>query len=439
MRPLETITGLADVTGRGPGTDAERRAARWLAGELAGNRRHRVRVETFWCRPNWALAHAWHVALALVGSLVAVGDPTIGATLLGVALISTAADATVGVSLGRRLTRECASQNVLASTPAADHTAPAEHTPPAHGTPTTTLIVTANYNAGRTGLIYRDPLRKAAAGLRRLTGGVTPGWLGWLTIAIAWLTAIAVIRTTAHHASGALGVIQLPPTVALVLALALLLEAAASGYGPAAGDNAAGTAAAIALVRALAAAPPRNLAVELVLQGAGDGEGLGLKSHLRTRRKQLNPRDTIVLGIAACGAGEPRWWQSDGRFIPIRYSRPLRALCAEIADKHPHTNAAAHRARGAAPALPARARRIPAIAIGALDPHDGLAPNSHQPSDTIESIDSSALQKTVEFGLLLGHAIDQALEHRDESATAADREPTQEHGQDHEHESATPA
>ena len=94
MRPLETITGLADFTGRGPGTDAERRAARWLAGELAGNRRHRVRVETFWCRPNWALAHAWHVALALVGSLVAVGDPTIGATLLGVALISTAADAT---------------------------------------------------------------------------------------------------------------------------------------------------------------------------------------------------------------------------------------------------------------------------------------------------------------------------------------------------------
>ena len=36
MRPLETISGLADFTGRGPGTDAERRAARWLAGELVG-------------------------------------------------------------------------------------------------------------------------------------------------------------------------------------------------------------------------------------------------------------------------------------------------------------------------------------------------------------------------------------------------------------------
>jgi hypothetical protein len=422
MRPLETITGLAGFTHRGPGTDAERRAARWLAGGLTGSRRHRVRVETFWCRPNWALAHAWHSALALVGSLVAVSHPTIGTALLGVALISTVADATTGLSLGRRLTRECASQNVLASTASADDV------------PRTRLIITANYDAGRTGLIYRDPLRKAAARLRGLTGGAAPGWLGWLSIAMAWLTAIAVIRITAHHSSHALGVIQLPPTVALVLALALLLEAAASGYGPAAGDNGAGTAAAIALVHALAAAPPRNLAVQLVLQGVGDSEGLGLKSHLRTRRKNVKPPDTIVIGIAACGAGEPRWWKSDGRFIPIRYSRPLRDLCAEIADNHPHTRAAAHKARGAAPALPARARRIPAIAIGALDPRDDLAPNSHQPTDTTESVDPAAVQTTVEVGLLLTHAIDRALE-PDNRATAPDRNPEQ----DEQRRAPTPA
>ena len=63
---------------------------------------------------------------------------------------------------------------------------------------------------------------------------------------------------------------QLPPAVALVLALALLLEAAGAGYGPAAGDNGSGVAAAITLTRALAADPPRNLTVELVLQGAGE-------------------------------------------------------------------------------------------------------------------------------------------------------------------------
>ena len=114
MRPRETITALAGFEGRGPGTDAERRTAQWLARDLVANRQ-RVRVETFWCRPNWALAHAWHVALALVGSLVSVSHPTIGAALLAVALASTVADDVLGTSLGRRLTPERASQNVIAT------------------------------------------------------------------------------------------------------------------------------------------------------------------------------------------------------------------------------------------------------------------------------------------------------------------------------------
>ena len=89
MRALEATAMLAAFERRGPGTDAERRAARRLARELSGpndpsdpNDRsdpndpsaqgYKVTTEPFWCRPNWALAHAWHVALALAGSLVSV-------------------------------------------------------------------------------------------------------------------------------------------------------------------------------------------------------------------------------------------------------------------------------------------------------------------------------------------------------------------------------
>ena len=88
------------------------------------------------------------------------------------------------------------------------------HHPERH--PATRLIVTANYDAGRTALIYRDPLRGTAASLRRLTGGAGPGWQAWLSIAIAWPLAIAIVRTTQTHASSLLGALQLPPTVALV-------------------------------------------------------------------------------------------------------------------------------------------------------------------------------------------------------------------------------
>jgi Peptidase family M28 len=400
MRPLETTAGLAAFNDRGPGTDAERRAARWLAGELVASR-HRVRIEAFWCRPNWALAYTWHVALALAGSLVSVSHPTIGVVLLAVALISTLADATIGISPGRRLSPEHASQNVLASR------AQTPQDPQAQAT--TRLIVTANYDAGRTALIYRDSLRRTAAWLRRLTGGAGPGWQAWLSIGIAWPLAIAIVRMTQTHPAKALGALQLPPTIALVLALALLLEAGSARYGPGAGDNATGVATAIALTRALAADPPRNLTVELVLQGAGDSEQIGLRRHLRTHKHELRTQSAIVLGIAACGAGQPSWWLSDGRLVPLRYARRVRALAAE-------TGATPHRGRGATPALPARAAGLSAIAIGCLDDL-GLAPRAHQRTDTPDQIDPRVLDRALELGLTLAHAIDASL--RTESPTGA--------------------
>jgi hypothetical protein len=402
MPPPQTTEGLAAFMGRGAGTDAERRAARWLAGELVASR-HRVRIETFWCRPNWALAHAWHVALALVGSLLSVSHPTIGAILLGVALISTLTDATVGISPGRRLTPEHASQNVLASrargADAAAADAPAAQNPEEPAP--TRLIVTANYDAGRTALIYRSSLRRAAATVRRLTGGAGPGWQAWLAIVMAWPLAIAIIRMTQTHPAKALGALQLPPTVVLVIALALLLEAAGAGYGPAAGDNGTGVATALALSRTLAADPLRNLTVELVLQGAGDSEQLGLRRHLRTHRRELRHAGAIVLGIAPCGGGEPSWWLSDGRLVPLRYARSLRALCAQ-------TDAVPHRGRGATPALPARAAGLAAIAVGCLE-SNGRAPRSHQRIDTPSEVDEAAVDAVLELGLFLVKAIDVSL------------------------------
>ncbi len=80
MRAPETVSELTKFTGRGAGSDAERRAARWLAGQLQDNGR-RARIEPFWCRPNWALAHAWHVGLGLAASLVAVGSAPVGGAL----------------------------------------------------------------------------------------------------------------------------------------------------------------------------------------------------------------------------------------------------------------------------------------------------------------------------------------------------------------------
>ncbi|HTU95830.1 MAG TPA: hypothetical protein VMF14_08305, partial [Solirubrobacteraceae bacterium] len=116
MRPVETAAQLSAFERRGAGSDAERRAAAWLAGELRAARREAA-LETFWCRPNWALAHAWHALLAIAGSLVMVSHAVVGGALVLVALLCVLGDWLTGRSPGRRLTRERASQNVLRAPP----------------------------------------------------------------------------------------------------------------------------------------------------------------------------------------------------------------------------------------------------------------------------------------------------------------------------------
>ena len=357
MGALETVTGLAGFERRLAGADSERRAARWLADELAGAGREIV-VEPFWCRPNWPLAHAWHVGLALAGSLVSVASARAGAVMLLVALVSILSDAFTGLSPGRRLTPERASQNVIA----VGRTTHQSDGEPIH------LIITANYDAGRAGLVYREQFRRVSSALRRLTLGLAPGWLGWLALMIVWLLVLAILRIDGHR-SQAIGAIQLAPTIVLVFALAALLELATANPASAAGDNGTGVAVAVQFARALHAAPPRHLAPELVLQGAGDGGGTGLRRYLRARRAERTVRNTIVLGVGACGGGRPRWWTSDGPLVPLRYSRQLARICADLAAEQPNLGAAAHAGRGSAPALPARMLRRPSISIGCLDAH----------------------------------------------------------------------
>jgi hypothetical protein len=393
MRALETATALEGFERRGAGTNSERRAAQWLATELMRGGREVV-VEPFWCRPNWQLAHMWHVGLALAGSLVSVASAQAGAAMLLVALVSILVDALTGVSPGRRLTRERASQNLIA-TPRPD---------PATSAPPVRLIITANYDAGRVGLGYRDRFRRISRALERATLGASPGWLGWISVTVLGLLVLAILRVEGHH-SRTIGAIQLVPTVVLVFAVALLLELATAEPGPAAGDNGTGVGVAVELARALDAAPPRHLSAELVLQGAGDAGGIGLRRYLRARRKELTPAGTVVLGIAACGGGLPRWWTSDGPLVPLLYNRQLARLCAQIVADDPDLSAAPHAGRGAAPALQARLLRRPGISIGCLDQR-GLTPRSHQRTDTSAAIEPAALDRAVEFGLMLVDQID---------------------------------
>lgn len=367
-----TVEQLVGVGPRGPGSDGERRAAILLRRVLRDGGRQ-AQLETVWVRPQWPLAHAWHCALGITGSALAALAPVAGLVVLAVTLASLLLDLGGRGWLARRLTPQRATQNVVS--------------PPRAPGRDYRLVVCANYDAGRTGATHRT----------RIT---VPRPFAWLTGALVVLLGCAVARVAGAPA-GAMGAVQLVPTIGLVLAVAALLDLALSPASPGAGDNAAGVAVALALVAMLDAAPPERLDVELLLTGAGESPGLGLRAHLRHRRPRLDRRTTIVVGLSACGAGSPVWLSHEGTLLPAATHQQLRAACAGLGARP----ARSHRLSAFAPA---RQARLPEITLGARD-DQGQIPRSHTPEDTPENVNPSTLKATLELALRLVDALDEEL------------------------------
>lgn len=362
------------MRGRATGSDAERRAARMLADQLrAGGRSAEVR--TLWLRSRWHLALALGCVLAVAGSLVSVSQPEIG---LGIAL---AALALMVLDLGgqvpglRLLTPARATQNVVS---------------PAPGPARVTLVVTAATDVPRGG------------GFRRVDA-----WLGGRAPLVLLAAVLAVVVTVGLQADGTEGqriaVVQLVPTIVLLVAAALLLES--SRAKALEGTNAASAPAAVlALVARLDARPPRHVAVEVVLTGAGDSGGaLGLAAYIRQRRAELGQEEVALLHLEPCAAGPPCWWLGDGLLTRLRLHPQLDAGARAVAEAEGHLGALPYRGRGATGALAARRARWPAIAIGSAVTGDPAR----------EPADPDALRASVDFAAAIVAALDRDLARAD--------------------------
>ena len=149
--PMQEIDGLVAFEGRWPGTDAERRAAQHLEQRLQALGRD-AEVEPAGVYPNYAVTHAIHALIGIVGSVLSVYTPVIGAALVLFATISAFGDLT-----GSLLPR-----------------APADRPPRVaerdvegeRGNKRGVVVLTAHYDAARTGAVFG---RKAVE--RRATFG----------------------------------------------------------------------------------------------------------------------------------------------------------------------------------------------------------------------------------------------------------------------------
>jgi hypothetical protein len=316
MDPKEIAEELRAIEGRGPCTDAERRAARAIARRLRELGR-RPRTQTVWVRPGneWALAVA--SMLGIAGSVASVDHAKTGLWLAVGGLVLFA----VAPLLGARR----ATQTVWVTSGSDSDVTPVR------------LLLTCRADAQPAPLAERVLARIGLPGPRVL-----------LALALAAIVALTAVRTGGTGGT-ALGAGQLVPTAVCIALLGAFLDAWVSRPG----DAAAGPAAALAVLAQLDASPPARLKPELLVAGPRS-----MRAFVRAQRHAGT--DATEVAVVELREGRTGFLRSDGSLLPQRLHPRLVGLLRGAAPMR--------RGRSASPASAARRARWPAIAIeGDLD------------------------------------------------------------------------
>jgi hypothetical protein len=307
MDPKQIADELRAIEGRGPCTDAERRAARAIAKRLRALGR-RPRTQTVWVRPDNDALLALASGLGVAASVVSVDHARTG---LWLAIAALALMVLAPLLAARRATQWVWSGGDATGV---------------------RLLLACRADAQSPPLAERWLARVALPGPRVLLG-----------LALVVLIGFTAARTGGHD-SIAIGAVQILPTAICIAGVGAFLDAWVSK----AGDAAAGPAAALAVLEALDRSPPRRLTPEVVVAGPK-----AMRAFVRAQRKAgASATDVVLVELREGRAG---YLRSDGALLPQRFHPRLVALMRGAVP--------GRRGRSRSPAATARAARWPAIAL----------------------------------------------------------------------------
>jgi Peptidase family M28 len=396
---MEVIRRLCSFERRRAGTDAERRAANYLAERLREVGR-RVEAEPTYVHPQYALVHALHCLIAIAGSIASLEIPALGFALVLLAALSMYLDLNTRLYLVRRLFFRRASQNVVS--PGTRPDAPQR------------VILCAHYDAAQTGRAFNPRTVERAARLQ----SHLPFPIGPLRIVFWSLAALLPVLGARMAGVDAewLSILQLVPTLILIVAVFLLVDIALSDVVPGANDNASGVATALAVARELDRDPPEHLDVWVLLTGAEWSLQEGMREFLRARRKQLRRDSTYFVCLDTVGLGDVRFETAAGWAVSFPMDRRLVQLCEAIAEAD-RDGEGRYRARALRhPGLPgdsiaARVRHYPATTITCANQLD-IVPGVQTAADVPERIDAAALERAHGFTLEFMRQLDRDVGRR---------------------------
>ena len=109
-----------------------------------------------------------------------------------------------------------------------------------------------------------------------------------------------------------ISLLQLPPTLVLMIGAFLLTDIELSEVVPGANDNASGVATVLSLAEELDAQPPANLDVWVLLTGGEECLQEGMRSFLRAHRAELDRETTYFVNVDTVGHGAVRFEAAAG-------------------------------------------------------------------------------------------------------------------------------
>lgn len=405
-RQMEVIRELCSHEKRGPGTDAERRAAKMLEARLRGMGR-RAASEPTYVHPQYALVHLLHVLAAIAGSIVAVSQPAIGFAIVLAAATSSYLDLNARFYALRRLLFRRASQNVVS--PGSNPAAPLR------------VVLVAHYDAARSGYVFGERGLRLARRLSERARLLLGPWRLVFWGGIAALLPVLGARMAGVDADW-ISYVQLVPTIVLVISAFLLTDIALSEIVPGAYDNASGVAAVLAVAERLRAEPARNLDVWVLLTGGEECLGEGMHSYVNAHRREIDRERTVLVNVDSVSYGSVHFETAEGPVINHAMDPALIEACEALAASATDEATAPRPVRSPllTDALPARIRGLRAISVVGLA--DGLPPPwYHTHEDVPERVNQASQLRATDFVESLVRLLD-----RDAGRTVPPVEPVEE-------------
>jgi acetylornithine deacetylase/succinyl-diaminopimelate desuccinylase-like protein len=377
---LEWVRLLADEVGpRRPTGPAERRAAELVADRLS-RRGLEVERRPFDAYSTFALPYGAALGVALLGMPAARRRPLVASALAAVGAALTSAEDGL---INRPLTRAFAkspSRNLVATIEPRER---AERT----------ACLVCHLDSSRSGLMFHPrflPFLHAWIGVQAAAFGIA--------VAGPLLRRLSLGR---RLIAGAYGV--------LLAGLSILVERELRGVDvPGASDNATGVAAVATLASELHAEPLTSTRVVCLFTGCEEAGVLGADAFVRELEagREEGWRSWVFLNFDGVGAPATlRFLRQEGVLSKWPADAHLARIAGDVSVRRPELGleGTTHNAGLAYDTTPVMARGGRAITFST---QDLTIPNYHSPTDTVENLDPSALERAIEVGREMLAAID---------------------------------